>query len=334
MYKLKQIPEDFIVEEIPLFEFKDKGKYTYFLLEKKEYNTERVIQNLSKYYNIPRKKFSYAGNKDKHAITKQYVSVKGKITNKEFTDYSVRVVGYGNEPISLGDLKGNKFTITVRNIDKKPYQVISTINYFDDQRFGKCNLEIGQAILKKDFKKAANLIDLKEVKEHLKQNPNDNIGAIKKTPFKILKLYVHAVQSYLWNELTAEYVKQKTKDYFEVGYKHGQFVFSDSKIINITIPLIAFDTEFENKEIENLYNEILNKNRLSLRDFIIRQIPDITPHGSERDLINEVKNLKISNLEKDDLNKIMKKIKLSFELNKGSYATIVIKNLLFAQQPH
>ena len=39
MYKLKQLPEDFIVEEIPLYKAKEKGRYCYFLLEKKQYNT-------------------------------------------------------------------------------------------------------------------------------------------------------------------------------------------------------------------------------------------------------------------------------------------------------
>ena len=98
-------------------------------------------------------------------------------------------------------------------------------------------------------------------------------------------------------------------------------------IENIKIPLVAFDTEFESKEIEQLYNKVLDKHKLSLRDYIIRQIPDITPHGSDRELISKIKNLKISDLEKDELNKDRKKITLSFELQKGSYATIVIKRL-------
>ena len=113
MYKIKESPEDFIVEEIPLIEFKDKGSYTYFLLEKRNYNTEKALQLLSKYFNIPRKKFSHSGNKDKTAITRQYVSVKGKINNIELKDIKVTIKGYGDEPISLGDHKENKFTINV-----------------------------------------------------------------------------------------------------------------------------------------------------------------------------------------------------------------------------
>ena len=44
MRMIKQIPEDFIVEEIPLHDFGGEGPYTYFLLEKKACNTEEAIQ--------------------------------------------------------------------------------------------------------------------------------------------------------------------------------------------------------------------------------------------------------------------------------------------------
>jgi len=321
MYKIKSIPEDFIVEEIPLIKFDDKGKYTYFLLKKTNYNTEKVIQKLSRYFKIPRKKFCYAGNKDKKAVTKQYCSVKGKIKDVEFADINIKVIGYGDEPISLGALKGNKFTITVRNITKLPDKTDFIINYFDEQRFGKHNLEVGLCIIKKDFKKAAELLEL-ETKN------NDYIGAIRTIPFKILKLIINSLQSYLWNEVASDYIKSKTKDYSEVKYKHGIFIFPNKKLDNFEIPLISFDTEFENNEIENLYFKKLKKLDLTLRDFVIRSMPDITPMGHERNLIVDVKKLLIDKLENDDLNKGRKKVAVKFELNKGSYATIVLRKLL------
>jgi len=328
MYKIKQIPEDFIVEEIPLFEPKEKGEFTYFILEKKGYDTEKVIKKISEHFKIQRKKFNYAGSKDRHAITKQYCSVRGKIRNFDFEDFKIKIIGYGNEPISLGSLKGNKFTITVRSIKEKPKPTNFIINYFDEQRFGKNNLEIGLSIIKKDFRNAAELIDLPDAKFHLTQNKNDFIGAIKKVPFRIMNMYIHAVQSWLWNETSAEYIKQKTKKFSEIKYNHGKFIFPVKKITNIEIPLISFDTEFENKEIEEIYKKIMEKQKLSLRDFIIRQIPDITPLGGERNLIAEVRELSFGKLENDELNIGKKKITLAFELGKGSYATIVIKTIL------
>jgi tRNA pseudouridine13 synthase len=327
MYKIKQLPEDFIVEEISNNKIEEKGEYTYFVLEKKDFDTEKAVKKISDFFRIPRRLFGYAGNKDRHAVTKQYVSVKGKIGNHDFNDFKTKVTGHGSKPICLGDLAGNKFTIAVRNIAEKPVAAKQTINNFDEQRFGRYNLEIGLSILKKDFGKAAGLIDYEDVKKHLENNKADYINAIRKTPFKTITMYIHAVQSYLWNETAAEYVRQKTKKNSEVKYSHGVFVFPKGKIINLEIPLLSFDTEFENEEIKDIYEKILDKNKLTLRDFIIRQLPDITPMGGKRDLIVEVKDFRMSKLENDELNKGKKKITLNFELGKGSYATILMKTI-------
>jgi len=303
MYKLKQLPEDFIVEEIPLYKAKEKGRYCYFLLEKKQYNTEKVMQILSRFFNIPRTKFGCAGSKDKHAVTKQYCSVKGKIQDKEFDDFKIKVLGYLDSPISLGDHNGNKFIITIRNIEKLPKKRIEFINYFGKQRFSKHNVEIGMSILKKNFQKAVSLIDYPGVQEHLEEKPNDFVGAIQKVPFKILKIYIHAVQSFFWNKV-AENIETKE------------------------LPLISFDTEFENQEIEKLYDNLLEKYNLTFQDFVIRQFSNLTPQGNTRKRIAEIKDLKIGKLEDDELNKGKKKVVVKFVLEKGSYATEAIKAIL------
>ncbi|MBT3721365.1 tRNA pseudouridine(13) synthase TruD [archaeon] len=302
---LKQIPEDFIVEEIPKISKSKLGSYFYYKLKKTNYNTEKIIQLLCKKHNLPRKYFSYAGNKDKIAITTQYISVKQEIPELKTEGFEIKKIGRGKNPISLGDLNGNRFIITVRDITKKPFEKSEFINYFGEQRFGKHNVEIGIAILKKDFKKASSLIDYFFVQEHLKQKPNDYVGAIQKVPFKILKIYIHAVQSYFWNKVAKQIVVDE-------------------------IPLIAFDTDFENSEIEKAYDKILLEEKLLLRDFVIRQFHNLTPHGTIRKRITKVKDLKIGNLENDELNKKNKKIKVEFVLNKGSYATVFIK-FLFSQ---
>ncbi|MBN2422991.1 tRNA pseudouridine(13) synthase TruD [Candidatus Woesearchaeota archaeon] len=327
MYILKQLPEDFTVREIYGINIKKSGKYTLFELNKTDYTTEKAIYTLSNYFKIKRKKFGYAGSKDKHAVTTQLCSALGRIKNIELNDLNVKVLGYSDEPISLGDLKGNYFEITVRNIKKKPEKISFIENYFDEQRFSKNNVDVGRAIIKNDFKKAAELIDNNSVKNHLQNNPNDFIGAIKKLPFKIQTIYINAYQSYLWNEAAGKYIINNFNDYYESNYSLGEFVFLKNKIENKSIPLISFDTEFKSEEIEKNYSEILKKENITLRDFIIKKIPDLTPQGSERELIAEVKNLKINDSEEDELNPGNKKVKVEFSLQKGSYATIVVKKM-------
>ena len=114
MYKIKQLPEDFIVKEINDIKFDDNGQYSYFLLKKKNYNTLRAIQQISKKLRINEKNIEFAGNKDKNAITEQVISIyKGNknIENINIKDIELKFLGQGNERIFLGNLKGNEFII-------------------------------------------------------------------------------------------------------------------------------------------------------------------------------------------------------------------------------
>jgi tRNA pseudouridine13 synthase len=300
--RLKQLPEDFIVIEQPLFQPKKTGDYFLYRLEKKSYNTERVIQFLSKKYKIERKLFSYAGTKDKNAVTTQYFTCKKHLPDTKEENYCIKYIGKLEHPLSLGDHAGNKFIITIRDITKLPRNNVEFVNYFGKQRFGRHNFEIGLTILKRNFEQACSYVDRQDVQEHLKKNPNDYVGALQKIPFKILKIYVHSVQSFFWNKV-AEKIKIEK------------------------IPLISFDTDFENKDVELMYEKLLDKYELSLRDFVIRQFNNLTPQGSYRKRIAEVSNLNIGNLEDDELNKEKKKVTVEVILGKGSYATVFIDSL-------
>lgn len=292
MYKIKQKPEDFVVNEITNIKLKKKGNFSIFLLKKKDYTTERAVQTIANKLNIPRKFIGYAGNKDKVAITTQYISIKNaKIKELELKDIRLDFKGYLDKPILLGDLEGNEFIIKVMT-NKTPKKITKMINYFGEQRFSKNNKEIGKLIVKRDFKRAVDLIiknNEEQVKEYLSKNPTDYIGALRRIPLKILKLYVHSYQSYLWNEMAVE---------------------SNVK----TLPIIGFGT----KITENIKG-ILEKEGITTRDFIIKQIPELSSEGVERNLFVRIKNLKIEKIKKGYI--------IRFILPKGSYATETIKQI-------
>ncbi|MFH1505557.1 MAG: tRNA pseudouridine(13) synthase TruD, partial [archaeon] len=113
MYKIKQKPEDFIVDEVSDIELQERGDYIVFELKKTNYTTERAIQRICESLHIPRKKVGYAGSKDKMAVTSQYISLfkinKEKIERLKLKDIELTFKGYSDKPISLGDLKGNRF---------------------------------------------------------------------------------------------------------------------------------------------------------------------------------------------------------------------------------
>ena len=153
---------------------------------------------------------------------------------------------------------------------------------------------LGKAIIKKDFKKAAELIDPEF-------RGTDYVGLLRKLPKKILMMYVHAYQSYTFNKIVDKYLQCKYKK-------------------NAKIPLVGFGTSIKDKKIKDITKRIMKDEKVSYKDFVIRQIPELSSEGNERSMFVKVKNLKINKLEKNT-------IKVSFSLAKGAYATNVIKFL-------
>lgn len=312
MYQIKQLPEDFIVKELIDLNFNPQGKYSYFKLIKKNFSTLKAIQILQNRWHV--NKIGFAGLKDKQAVTEQFCSVQGVSKDKLSLDLQennsfvkTEFIGAGIQPISLGAHNANFFEITVRNLSENfqlPTSIFKPdfINFFGEQRFSKNNAEIGELLIKRDFKSALNLI--LENHPHYKTelepyiNSNNFISALRKIPKKLLLLYLNAFQSKIWNILAKTHANK---------YK--------------SLPLIGF----------GIQHELLNSFPYKPRDFLFKEFPELSLEGSERQTIVSAENLKISELKDDDINSGMKKITLSFILPKGSYATEFIKQILSHQ---
>ncbi len=336
MYKLKQLPSDFMVTEVSSLEKQKQGKYLYFWLKKNGKNTIDVVQEIARQLRIKEKQIGFAGSKDKHAVTLQLISVIGvsreNMERIKINDVSFEFYGYGNKPISLGDLEGNNFEIVIRNLESEKVEKISVVeNYFDEQRFSERNVEIGRCLIKKDFAKAAKLIDDPKVGPYLEKKPHDYVGAIKFLPVRLLRMYVNAYQSYLWNKTVALYLEKNGKVLKKVPYSQGELVFvSDIEDFkDLKIPLIGFGHEtFPYLQVQNIIEEMMEMEQLSYADFIIKQIPELTLEGELRNVFVEVKDLKVGRKAKDELHPVKKKVKVSFTLSKGSYATMVIRRMV------
>ena len=316
MYTVKQEPEDFVVREISSVVPQNSGRYTYFLLRKRNYTTEAAIQRIAKQLRMPRRFFGFAGNKDKRAVSEQVCSVNGNMRNFELREISVMVLGKGDEPVSLGELSGNRFEIIVRNIKELPNKVNKVVNYFDSQRFGISNNNqvVGRLILKRDFKGVVEIIinDREEMLMHLKLHPNDYVGTMRLLPLKVCRMYINAYQSDIWNRAVKEYLEMKPKS------ENSEF------------PIVGFGTELSDPTIRGIVERLLAEDGIKQRDFIIREIPELSSEGSMRNIYAEISELSVGKLEEDELNKGKKKIRVKFTLGKGSYATIVIKEMFSA----
>jgi len=327
-YHIKTNPEDFFVREIIGLKFDDLGEFSYYNLKKTNLSTQEAVDIISKKLHITKKFVNYAGTKDKKAVTEQNISIKGGPEKDfDFGNVKLKFLGRGKKRLNLGDNSGNYFEIIVRNIEKRPKKISCFVNYFDDQRFSGKNAETGRAIVRKDFEKAAEIILENDksygkiIQDYLERNKKDFIGALRLVDRKILRMFVHAYQSYLWNLCVSKTFEGKKCR--KTRYSLGELNVPEEKTKNFSYPIAGFGTEKEDK----ILREVLQKEKISKRDFVIKEIPELSSEGSERSVFAELKNLKFGNLEEDELNKGKKKIKISFELGKGSYATMAVKQM-------
>lgn len=240
--KLRCRPEDFVVDEINDFKVSDKGRYKLFLLEKIGKEAFELIDFISRHNKIPYDAFGIAGLKDRHAVTKQYMTLESKYDLKDLSGegYSLNFLGFVDKPIKIGDLKGNRFKIVVRDIAKGEIQsVISKSsnvevpNYYDSQRFRSVTKKqfVAKYLIKKDYENAVKLyltsyskteprivkedkraillnwgkkieLKTKSLKDILDvyHNTKSWLKAYQKIPASVRELLVAAYQSYLWNE--------------------------------------------------------------------------------------------------------------------------------------
>ncbi|MBU0721718.1 tRNA pseudouridine(13) synthase TruD [bacterium] len=187
-FHFKQSPRDFVVEEIPLYELSGEGEHLVLFVRKKNLSTLELIGILAKYLGIQNKEIGYAGLKDKHAMTKQYISLHKKHEEalEKFEHENIKIVSknYHNNKIRIGHLKGNRFYIKVKKVNPTSAQKIDEAlknisdlgmpNFFGYQRFGNDgdNHVLGEQVAKGQKKE---------------RNP------------KIKKLLISAYQSHLFN---------------------------------------------------------------------------------------------------------------------------------------
>jgi len=220
--KLKQQPDDFIVEEIPSFEVSsEKDEHTVFLLEKQEIDTFDAIRLIAKKLRISLFELGYAGLKDKHALARQYISIPTRynVQNQNIDSLTLSFIGYHRKKIKIGDLVGNRFTITVRDVSENELADVScraaTIpmsgvpNYFDSQRFGSVidREFIGKYLILKKYDNA--------VKQYLTAYQKSEPKKIKDEKRKILSHWNDLSTVRLFNKALAEVVKEylKTSDW-------------------------------------------------------------------------------------------------------------------------
>lgn len=158
---IRQQPEDFIVDEISLVEFTGEGEHVCLHIRKRGLNTEDIARQLSKLAGVKRRDVSFAGMKDRHAVTTQWFSV--YLPGAAEPDWQlldsdavqVLEVIRNSRKLRRGTLTGNNFKLTVREFDVDASMLDTRLqsileqgvpNYFGSQRFGRGGSNLERAL--------------------------------------------------------------------------------------------------------------------------------------------------------------------------------------------
>ncbi len=342
-------PEDFFVEEVYNLNLDDNGDYTVFLLKKKNYNTVDAILKIARILGVSEKRFSFAGNKDKRAVTVQYVSAykisEEMLKRLSLRDIEIKIVGKSNEKISSKNLLGNRFRIRIRKVEKlenleniiKELEEKWIPNYFGYQRFGitRPNTHIvGKYIIKGEFKKAIMEYLCHVYPYEKKEAKAARMFLLETCDYKMaLKVFPEHLE---YERLVIKHLSKYPRDYvnalrripyrirtlFTEAYQSYLFNKILSKYLEYgedlrgkRIRCLGYDADNLN-EIER---EILEEEGIRIQDFKVKSMPELSVKSVERDAMIRTK-IKYEIVNRD--------VVLEFFLPKSSYATTVLREIM------
>ncbi|MHB1296703.1 MAG: tRNA pseudouridine(13) synthase TruD [Anaerolineae bacterium] len=143
-------PEDFYVEELPLYEPTGSGQHTLFEIEKRGLGTLDAIHRIAHALGVPTRLIGHAGLKDAQAVTRQRLSVEGvppaRVRAVQVPDVRILWAEAHRNRLKIGHLRGNRFAIRLREVAPEALPRAEAIlaalsrlgvpNNYGPQRFG------------------------------------------------------------------------------------------------------------------------------------------------------------------------------------------------------
>ena len=322
--RIRTVPEDFIVDEISGIEPDGEGEHILLQIQKRNTNTDWLAKKISQLVGIKQMDVSYAGLKDRNAVTTQWFSV--RLAGKDEPDWTllndeeitVLQTHRHSRKLRRGALKGNRFKIIVRDIEGDMSGLEDRLitvkqngipNYFGEQRFGigGSNIEQAQAMFAG-----------KRIKSRNQRS-----------------MYLSAARSYIFNAVLSERVKSETWN----------------KAIEGDVMLLAgtnsfFVAENIDEEINRRVAEFdihpsgvmwgrgrspATSEAVEMEDSLKEKYADFCEGLEKAGLDQSRRSLRLMVNElswKIDLDN--KQLELEFELPAGSYATSVLREIVVA----
>ena len=369
---IKKSNDDFKVKELlsekALKTISNDHGLSVYILKKNGIDTSHALSDVEKRFGLVLKSL---GLKDANAVTEQYVF--SKTISKSFEtiqgkNYSLKRLGFVKKPLSKKDMIGNHFEIKVENpsnhiSDFNEYEKI--LNFFGYQRFGSkrpITHLVGKAIIQNDYQAALDLLlnyssqyDTEEnnanrkiiaertselsVIDKIPKSMDIEITLLKKLsktkdlkivirsiPLHMRRFYIQAYQSYIFNKTLSMafqyeenlFVPQENDVCYDRTGKLGKFQNESDQ--RLTIPLIGH-SYFKKTRFDYYIQKILDEEEILPSEFLIKDFQEISVEGGFRNSSIQCDGFQASNNT------------IEFQLSRGSYATVVIREILKPEDP-
>ena len=350
-------PEDFIVEELPLYEPSGAGTHTYFAIRKRNLSTLEAINRIARELQVHTRDFGYAGLKDKNAVTTQILSVEGvapeRVLKIEQLDIEVLWAERHTHKLRIGHLRGNRFELTLRDMPHDTLPPIKALmeqlvtegvpNRFGPQRFGNKNDShlIGKALVKAEWETVLHYMLTEEtlqmdnvarrMQQELARKPIEKV--VTSIPHRLRKLYLSAYQAHLFNSILEKRmphldklwvgdiaVKHSNGAPFLVGDPMAEQPRADAFEISPSGPIFGYKMRMPTGDVLDMEIASLADEGVRLEKF--RKVVGIRLPGTRRPLRMPVQLHEVSAVDSGV------GIRLRFTLPAGGYATVVVEELL------
>jgi len=418
--KIRVFPKDFVVKETLIngsvacdnvqLDRSGEGEHLVCVLKKEKWDTLLAIREIARNLKVGLRRIRFAGIKDKDALTYQFISIWNisptEVRRLRINGIELIPFAFSRKPISINELLGNYFHITIRDIENEAIDLVrytsyemmelgGAPNFFGHQRFGirrPVTHLVGRCIIRGEFEEAVktylayskfeaprvryarralsedwdferaiqnfpkNLIFERTILRKLSVR-QDFVGALRGVPNRLVRLFVQAYQSYLFNRILSRRIRlgipineAQIGDYVvktnenslpsdeitttnESNIMHVNSELKSGKA-SLVIPLMGFNTVFSGGVQGEIERKVLEEEKIELKDFLIKEMPELSQVGGFRTAVAPIGHLNFSEIFKDKQDAFSPgALLLNFDLLKGSYATIVLREFMKPSDP-
>ncbi len=321
---IRNKPEDFQVTELNDIDLSGEGEHLWLYIQKTSNNSIWVSKQLANVCQVPQKQVAFAGQKDRHAITKQWFSIQlpkisdpDKIQSALGEGIQIIKSGKHSRKIKTGQLDANAFEIVIRDITGDKQQIENNIqniikngvpNYFGSQRFGH---DMGNITKCQDW----------------------FAGKYKVKSRNLKSLLISTARSHIFNLIVAKRIQQNTwdkcinGDILQLNKSHSWFPSSDASADEIKKRLNEFDIHLSAAmwgidAVQSLDDCAQLENSIA-KDFPIYQ------QGFEKFRLKQDRRaMRICPLDFKHLWQDENTLQINFKLLPGAYATGIMREIL------